>query len=233
MATYNLKLSNKNTTESIQREFGRKFRFPNAYAPEIVVDGRKESLLPVIKADTSYLISMGIWGLLPDDFEGDWEEFQKIFSTLFIKPRSEADDKLNNVLGNDQPCLVIVSGFFVHRYMEKELQPYYVYQGNKEPFCLAGICTTLEDGFVTFSIYTVPSTGLIDSIQNLSAKMPLVIEKQDYDNWLSGNPSFFIEQRQFSSNTNLKAHPINRQFFNNEIYFESMLEPVSNSNLQK
>ncbi|UZO81495.1 SOS response-associated peptidase [Aquimarina sp. ERC-38] len=233
MASYHLKLSNTRERAEIEDHFNLNFKFPNTYFKEVVIDGANENLLPIIKANSTDYISLGIWGLLPDDFEGDWQDFQKFFSTLFVKPRGAESEKLADLLNNDQPCLVIISGFFIHKYIDGELQPYYVYKEDEKPFCVAGICTTLEDGFVTFSIYNVPSTGLVENIQNMSAKMPLVVEKENYAEWLAGDTEKYLQRHLKDSNQNLKAHAITRQFFNSDIYFESMLEPVSNSNLQE
>ena len=226
---YRLKLSSAATKEELETVYGRTFQFPSIYKPELVIEGKEESILPIIQSENSQAITFGIWGLLPNDFEGNWEDFQRIFSTLLMDVKKKEYYKLSSVFNKPSRCLIMVTGFFIHRYVKGELYPYYIYQEDNKPFCLGGICTTLNDGFATFSIFTTFSHGKVKEIQNLCSKMPLIIAPEDYEQWLqpdlliSDPEHLFSKKRTFT----LKSHPIAKEFFNNNIYYDSILEPVN------
>ena len=88
------KLSNIASKTSLELTFGIPLKYPNVYKPRLTIDGLKEQSIPIITMDAPKHITKGIWGILPQDFEGDWKKFQKIKTTL----HTNKNDITNNVL---------------------------------------------------------------------------------------------------------------------------------------
>ncbi|WP_378175523.1 SOS response-associated peptidase [Aquimarina sp. SS2-1] len=222
------KISNIAERELIEQEVGVRYRFPKLHTPTPVIDGSEESTISIITSENPDCISYGIWGILPDNYKEEWSDFQKVFNTLHI-----TKDRLNSNGIFQEPyqkrrCVIIVTGFFIYHLYNGSLYPYYVHQSNKKPFYLAGIYNVLDDGFITCSIIMTKATGVIETIQNLDNTMPVIVHKTFLKTWL--NPSTTKEDLDYilgsSKLSNLKAYPIAKEFFKNDISYDSMLSPV-------
>ena len=173
--------------------------------------------------------NLAIWGLLPQDYKEDWKSFQTFTNTLNI---SFSDlNKLTWVrdIANQQRCIVIVSGFFTSYLFEGEVYPFFVYEKNKKPFGLAGIYSTLEDGFHSFSIITSTLENELEMVHNLGNEFPIALDGNNYKDWFNLDLSKnCIEDL---NKLELKAHPVSKEFFKNDISFDSILEPAQYSKL--
>ncbi|TPN84458.1 SOS response-associated peptidase [Aquimarina algicola] len=229
------KLSNIANRKTIEREMGVNFKFPRLYSPSHIIDGEKESTLSIITMDDPDSLSFGIWGLLPDQYEDDWEDFQKVHNTLKVSRKKLEVNKIFQEPFEERRCLIVITGFFIYHLYSGSLYPYYVYSKEEKPFCLAGVYNVLEDGFITVSLITKESNGIIKKIQNLNTDMPVVISKRFYNTWLNNNVDKLELDNiiETSSTENLIAHPIAKEFFKNDILYESMLDPVLYKNIPK
>lgn len=180
------RLSNRATLSQIESEFNLPFLYPDIYAPCPVIDGSKESLLPVITDANEAYIQFGIWGILPENYDGSWKSFQKIEKTLHVSDSSlfENDSRLLPSREKHR-CLIIISGFFTYRIEDGIAQPYYVHLPNHKPFSLAGIYTILNDGFITCSFLLTPAKNGFQNIPNKEKMMPLVIPGSIRNIWLN------------------------------------------------
>ncbi len=226
-------VSNTAEREYLEKNIGIPFKYPKLYTPNSVIDGNYESTISVITTDNPNHISFAIWGVLPPDYNDDWEDFQKVLSTLTVTKKQLSSDELFVPTLQQRRCLVIVTGFFIYHLHNGSLHPYYVYQETKKPFCLGGIYNTLSDGFITSSIIVTESHGIISKIQNLSNDMPLVIPEGFYNTWLDRNATKSEINNVLNHITlqKFKAHPIAKEFFKNKISYESMLDPVYYKNI--
>ncbi|MBQ0733380.1 SOS response-associated peptidase [Aquimarina celericrescens] len=222
------KISNIAERELIERELGISYKFPRLYTPNSVIDGTEEATLSVITMHNPNHISYAIWGLLPTNYEGEWSDFQKVLDTLNI-----CKDNLNTNGIFKEPylerrCVIIVTGFYIYHLYKGSLYPYYVYLDAKKPFYIAGIYNILNDGFITCSMIMTEASGIVGDIQNLNAKMPVFISESFNDTWLGKQTT--IDEIDYildnPENLNLKAHPIAKEFFKNDISYDSMLDPV-------
>jgi putative SOS response-associated peptidase YedK len=89
-------------------------------------------------------------------------------------------------------CIVPVDGFFEWRAIrgERAKQPYAIAMKDGCPFGLAGLWENWKNPSTgewerTFAIITVPSNELVGQIHN---RMPVILEPQSYDRWLSAEP---------------------------------------------
>ncbi|MGY3791881.1 SOS response-associated peptidase family protein [Aquimarina sp. 433] len=222
------KIANIADKDTIETEFKIKYKFPKLYTQKSVIDGTSESTISIITSENLNNISFGIWGLLPSNYQDEWSDFQKVYNTLHVHK-----DELhtNLVIKNSfdiRHCAIIITGFYIYHLHNGNLYPYYVYQKNRKPFLVAGIYNTLDDGFITCSIVTSKATGIVQTIQNLCNSMPIIITNKDYKTWLNSKLTLneTNELLDNATSSELTAHPIAKEFFKNDISFESMLAPV-------
>lgn len=223
------KLSNTAERERLEKEFGASFRYPRLYRKQVLINGLAESNLPIITNKEPDKIHHAIWGLLPEYYQDDWGQFQDVANTLNID-RRDLDKELWYVEAlRSRRCLVLVSGFFTSFMRNGILHPYFIDLKSGKPFVLAGVYNVLEDGFITCSILIKEANSYIRKFQNVVDTMPLILPKKYLDFWLNNEISQ-PELNHFLTiphRCNLKATPIAKEFFNQNITYDSMLEPYA------
>jgi len=191
----NYKLSNTASKTSLELTFGLSIKYPNIYKTRLVIDGLKEQSVAVITMHEPNYITEGIWGILPQDFQGDWRKFQKLKTTL----HTNKDEISKNILYKEalekRRCLILVTGFYMHHIVDTEIETYLVEKENRKPFTLAGIYNILEDGFVTCTVINTEVNDLLSSENNLYNYMPLEIPSLFKNMWL--NPQTATEDVQY------------------------------------
>lgn len=177
-------LSNTASLTLLQQELRVPCKYPNIYKPKLKIDGQKEQTVSLITMEDSSFITQGVWGILPQDFEGDWKKFQKIKRTLHVK----ASEISNNILFREaiekRRCLIIATGFYMYHLQGKSVQNFLVEKESLRPFYLAGVYNVLDDGFITCSIINVKVNELLKSKNNLYEVMPLQIPQILKNIWL-------------------------------------------------
>ncbi len=92
-------------------------------------------------------------------------------------------------------CLVVIDGFYEWRNGDR--QPFYFHRKDKKPFAVGGVTRSSE---AACAIVTCPATeGIVD----LHSRMPLVLEKADWERWLSG-------ERPKASLESFERYPVSR-----------------------
>ena len=227
------KLSNIAERRVLEREFGIPLEYANLYKPAQVINGLNEETLLVITSENKECISPAIWGILPEEFTDDWNIFQNISNTLNLGENDFYEDSWYSKAFSQRRCLVIITGFFTAFLHKGTIYPYYVKRRDDNPFCLAGIYNRLEDGFLTCSIITCQANGFTKKIQNLGYQMPLILRKKAWNKWLNNNLDETTTRKMLKDSCAdyLEAYPIAKEFFNQNITFDSMLEPVSYKDL--
>ncbi|MFD0860631.1 SOS response-associated peptidase family protein [Sungkyunkwania multivorans] len=222
------KISNTTRKEQIEDGLGVRFKYPNLYQPKLMIDGSNEENIHIITSEDPFSVDNAIWGLLPARFEDDWQVFQQAHQTLTVNVNQSHPNVLFKNALDHRRCLILVSGFFSKRLHEDNLYPFFASNGSNMPLLLAGVYNRLDDGFITATILMVDAVDPLKKVQNLSADMPLVIDPKDKDAWLSQD--LIREDVEHLLNNNdlqINVHPIAKEFYNQNIMFHSMLEPVS------
>jgi putative SOS response-associated peptidase YedK len=221
------KISNTAEMKEIEREVNALFKYPNFYTPQVVISGFDEVSIPIITMIDSRVISLAIWGLLPSSYNDDWELFQKLNNTLNINYASlKSELWYRDALSNGR-CVIPVTGFFTSVLRNGEIYPYYISSKNEKMLYLAGIYTVLEDGFITCAILTGPLRGEMVDYQNLVDFMPIIIDQENKDTWLSNNTEPYQVKAIIKSphSIELRIKPIEKNLFNQDISYDSMLMP--------
>ncbi|TYP99318.1 putative SOS response-associated peptidase YedK [Tenacibaculum adriaticum] len=177
-------LSNTASKTLIREELGIKFKYPNIYKPRLKIDGYKEQSVSIITMEEPNLITQGIWGILPQNFEGEWKKFQRLKTTLHVNEKEISENVLYKEALERRRCLIIVTGFYTHHLEGKKITNYLVEKTPLKPFYLAGIYNVLEDGFATCSVINTNTNSCLSSINNLYEVMPLQIPKMFKNIWL-------------------------------------------------
>lgn len=124
------------------------------------------------------------WGLVPF-----WSKDLKIGARM-INARSEtvASKPAFRAAFKSRRCLVIADGFYEWKKIGKAKQPYYISRADKNPFCMAGLWESWTDksdpNAESIETCTVITTTANDIMQPLHDRMPVILEKDNYDFWL-------------------------------------------------
>ncbi|WP_111707703.1 SOS response-associated peptidase family protein [Lutibacter citreus] len=168
-------LSNTASKTLIEEELGLNFMYPNIYKPKLKIDGRKEQFISILTIEEPSIVTQGIWGLLPQNFEGDWKKFQRLKTTLHVSKNDIMHSVLYKEAIEERRCLIIVTGFYTHHLNGNKVVDYLVEKDPLKPFYLAGIYNVLEDGFVTCSVINTNANSSLSSVNNLYEIMPIQI----------------------------------------------------------
>ncbi|MFD0798377.1 SOS response-associated peptidase [Maribacter chungangensis] len=227
------KFSNTASKSILKKTLGRTFKYPDLYQKKVIVNGFEEEVIPIVSMAESELITPAIWGILPEGYQEDWSVFQNICNTLNV-PLESMDSNLwyaKSLLA--RRCLIPVTGFFTSYLSNGVVYPFYVTRTTGLPFCLAGIYTVLEDGFVSCAIITCSANEVIRKVHNLGQQMPMVLNEQLHSAWLQENVEMDEIKEIINAPHDYKmiSYPIARAFYNNNISYDSMLEPVYYDNI--
>ncbi|MDF4201351.1 SOS response-associated peptidase family protein [Maribacter sp. SA7] len=221
------KISNTAKMKEIEQEVNALFKYPDLYSPQVVISGLTEVSIPIITMKEPNEVNLAIWGLLPSSFNDDWEQFQRLTNTLTIPGDKLEMDMWYDDSFKNRRCIIPVTGFFTSLLKNGEIYPYHISSKNDKLLYLAGIYTTLEDGFMTCSLLTGPLENEVVRYQNLVDYMPVLIDREDKYDWFSADTELnrINEIIQPPHSTDLEIRPIARNLFNQDISYDSMLTP--------
>ena len=121
------------------------------------------------------------WGLIPY-----WAEDASIGNRM-INARSEsvADKPAYRRSFRRQRCLIPTDGFYEWQKVGKLKQPYHIRRKDRHPFAFAGLWERWRDPdkklLESFTILTTDANELIRPLHN---RMPVIIDRKDFDLWL-------------------------------------------------
>lgn len=221
------KISNSASREEIEYLLRVKFDYASLYRAQIVIDGLKESTVPIISLENPEKIQFGIWGILPQGFYDSWKQFQDILNTLETPLTALKDDTWLAEALQKRRCLIIATGYFTTVLKNHTLYPYFHFVKNQNIFCFAGLYNVLDDGFTTFSIVSHPCTANDDI---LSMTSPIIISPDNYAEYLSDRFSYrkFQQKAYEVTPSELVTHQISKQFYTDKNHRLKTLQPIIN-----
>lgn len=222
------KLSNTANKNELENALGCPLKYPYLYKKQILINGLDEVSIPIVAMEDRHTIIPAIWGLLPEGYQGEWSSFQNLCNTLNVALESiDSNVWYAKSLWNKR-CLIPVTGFFTSYVSGGTVYPLYLRRSNGFPFCLAGLYTQLDDGFISCSIITRRANRLIKRVHNLGHTMPIILNRQLHTPWLQENLKMFeIKEMLYKPHKyQIASHPIARTFYKNNISYDSMLKPV-------
>jgi putative SOS response-associated peptidase YedK len=150
---------------------------------------------PIIIDREPNRLKMERWGLLPS-FVKDPGTFKT--NTLNAKIETLEETVYKNSV--DNRCLVIASEFYEWKHVGKEKIKHRIWTADGDPFAFAGIYQPFYDSeedktIYTFTILTTEANELMADIHNSAKRMPVVLQKEEENLWLAGEPTEIYKNR--------------------------------------
>jgi putative SOS response-associated peptidase YedK len=125
------------------------------------------------------------WGLIPS-----WATDPKIGNRMInaradsvaVKPAFRAAFKRRR-------CLVPADGFFEWQKGATPKKPFHIHLASGRPFAMAGLWEQWGHDSDSLQSFTIITTDANDQLKALHDRMPVILEKKDYDAWLNPGDS--------------------------------------------
>lgn len=184
---YRTKLNSK--LSEIEKAFESRFIEPQAYNPMEEINAFTFSKTPVITDENRGEIQMYHWGLIP--FWAKDDNIKKMTLNARIESIAEKPAFRNSV---ENRCLVIANGYYEWQWLDpkgREKQKFFLLPQDQEIFAFAGIYSSWKDPETnelinSYSIVTTEANELMSRIHNNKKRMPVVLKKEDRQQWLEG-----------------------------------------------
>lgn len=222
------KLSNAAKKSQIEKDLNLRFKYPNLYSPNLIINGLTEASISIVTMRDREEINLAIWGLLPQNYKEDWNTFQEASNTLNLNLDQIRSNQWMKSALEHRRSLILVSGFFSYLLRNDKLYTYYISLPSDKPFFIAGIYNQLNDGFLSCSVVTTNANAFIKGYHNVDNQMPLIIPESVVDTWLSADTNSEDINNIISNPPGpvLRSNPIAKDFFNKNIVYNSILQPV-------
>jgi len=171
--------------------------------------------IPVIAQEDSSQVQLMQWGLIPA-WSRDREEAERIRKGTYNARSETLHEKpsFKEALSRGR-CLIIAGGFFEWQLVDQVKIPWYITLKNGTPFVFAGLCDSWRDSLSgetsrTCSIITTEANPLMEKIHNTKKRMPVILNKDMEQDWISGEPSLLNRRKllQAYNESDLKAYTV-------------------------
>jgi putative SOS response-associated peptidase YedK len=142
----------------------------------------------IVRADGHgrYEAAQVIWGLVPA-----WSKVPMVkYSTINARAETVATSPAFRNAYRHHRCLIPADGYYEWQAVagEKAKRPYFIHRSDDTSFAFAGLWEHWErDGGVLESC-SILTTDANARLRDIHARMPVVIEPQDYRRWIDGGP---------------------------------------------
>ena len=187
------------TASELDKRFQRRLdsELQASYQPQQSIVGFTFPNTPVIVNSSPQLITSASWGLLPV-----WAKDESFRKNL-LNAKIETLETLPSFKQSVQNrCLVIADAFYEWKWLDpkgKNKQKYKIGVEGNDAFAMAGIYSVWQNkqsGQVvcTYSIITTEANELMSEIHNTKKRMPIVLTKDNEEEWLAGEQlSLFVQ----------------------------------------
>jgi len=174
--------------EEIAERFNAEINALNDYEPMEVCSAFEYPKTPIITNKAPTKVQLYNWGLIPS-----WSDDNSIRNyTLNARIETLAEKKsFKDVIQNR--CLIVANGFYEWQWRNKtgsKKEKYLITLPDQELFAFAGIYTQWinfnNEVINSYAIVTTQANELMSEIHNTKQRMPVILKKQDEQNWLQG-----------------------------------------------
>jgi putative SOS response-associated peptidase YedK len=175
--------------EEIAERFNAEVEALNDYEPIEFCSAFDFPKTPVITDKKPDSIELFQWGLIPE-----WSQDETIKQYTLNARIETLNEKASFKEVIQKRCLVLADGFYEWQWKDskgKNKEKYLITIPNQELFAFAGIYSkwisfdnTIKN---TYSIITTQANELMSKIHNNKQRMPVILKKEDEQNWLSGD----------------------------------------------
>lgn len=159
-------------------------------------NGWMHPLMWIIPQEESDRITPSMWGIMPSNKHGaDFKEYYKEASRFGAGLNAQSEKLFDHFIYKHSAltkrCIIPVDGFFEPHTAKKKGKdfkiPFYFKRTDGEPINLAGLYTTTQDGYNTFTILTKKATPLFAKIHNKKNRRPVILKDEDTEYWLDND----------------------------------------------
>ena len=177
------RFARRSTQEVLADWFGVELEDMPFFAP--TYNAAPQSMQPVVRMDRDTgkrAMALLRWGLVPF-----WAKDAKFgYTTINARAEEVASKPAYREALKKRRCLVPADAFYEWQRIDaKTKNPFAIALRSREPYAFAGLWErwTPKDGeaLETFTIVTTDPNELMETIHN---RMPVIVEKRDYDRWL-------------------------------------------------
>lgn len=176
--------------ERLELAFKADFNEAVNYEPKGMVNGFEHQKVPIIMNDNPERIALVRWGLIPT--WANLEQAKKIQNQTLNARAETIVEKPAFRDSENRRCLVLVDGFYEwQQQSNKSKVKHLIKLKDEENFALGGIWSYWKNplkpnSYVrTFAILTVEANPMMAKIHNTKKRMPLIIAKEHYQDWLN------------------------------------------------
>lgn len=186
--------------DDLSKLLGEGFKVDD-WDPYFHIAGHTTPGIPVISASEPRRVQQMQWGVKPWWIDNPADK--AVFHNRTLNTMAEywkADKPPHEHVKLQKRCVVFVDGFYEYRWEDekgRKKTPYFIYKPDpggaswpaKEPFAMAGLqwqWVNEETGQVyeSASILTTKSNQLLSHIHNNKMRMPVILDRENWDTWL-------------------------------------------------
>jgi putative SOS response-associated peptidase YedK len=130
-------------------------------------------------------LSLLRWGLIPH-----WAKEPKTgYSMINARAETIADKPAYRDAFKKRRCLIPTDGFYEWKPGKPRKQPYFIHRKDGEPFAFAGLWERWELEDLRIDSCTIIVTGANKLIMPIHDRMPVILDRRDYERWLDPGQS--------------------------------------------
>jgi putative SOS response-associated peptidase YedK len=156
------------------------------------------------------MMSLMHWGLLPF-----WAKDPKIgYKTINARAETVATKPAFRAAYQARRCLMPANGFYEWKRDVAPKQPYFIHRRDHNPMAFAGLWETWNGPDQIIESCTMITTKANELMAELHNRMPVLLDPQDFDGWMTGNPEEVGQLLAPCPSEDLDAYPISRRVNN-------------------
>ena len=169
------------------------------------------------------------WGLVPAAAEGD---ASKASITDIAMEEIGQSPPIRDAWWKGQRCILPVAGFYEWQLTRAGYrQPHFVRLVNRPVFGVAAIWDRSvvrdeDDIMESCALITVPSNPLMAEIHNTSQRMPAILHRDDYQAWLTAQPTDARTLLRTYPQDRMVAHPVSPRVNSPKYDDEALTRPI-------
>jgi putative SOS response-associated peptidase YedK len=163
------------TPKEVQKHFniGSPFTFKQSY------NISPSTYCPIIRLNNDkHEVALCYWGLIPS-----WAKDKKI-RPINAKAETVREKSYFRIAYRKRRCIIPANGFYEWKGTKGHKEPYYFYPNDSDFFGFAGIWEVWEHPDEVIESFTIITTEANSIMAPIHKRMPVILNKQDYDKWL-------------------------------------------------
>ncbi len=175
-----------------------KGNYQDLFEPESHINGYSFSWVPILTNENPRQMKLGKWWLMPS-WEKEWNT--KLRNTLNTRVEKIEEHRSICYKYQENHATLLVDGFYewqhvasVNKKGKKEItkERHLIIMPKGDPFHLACLYADwffpeIEATIKTVSVLTRPANTLMSHIHNSKKRMPVILDNENANNWLSGH----------------------------------------------